>query len=271
VELLVAVSIIGFMGITILALFVSTSRHRAEGSILVETHQGVRSALDVLERDIRLAGVCLPMQGTFLPLSGVDAVGLDGARDQLTVRSGFVEGSEVCVRTVTTATVPQNSLEISVESITGFKNDMMMYIIHPDGTGEFLTITGIVTATRLLQHDNDALSKSYPAGSGVYAIQERAFAIDTVTYGTPVLTLAVDRRAPHALVHGVQTMDIEYRLKRNCTPTCDVIALPADDSEWRLVNELIVTMSVKSRRPLLNGNFYTQTSSVIAKPRNLLP
>jgi hypothetical protein len=66
-------------------------------------------------------------------------------------------------------------------------------------------------------------------------------------------------------------MDIEYRLKRNCTPTCDVIALPADDSEWRLVNELIVTMSVKSRRPLLNGNFYTQTSSVIAKPRNLLP
>lgn len=265
VELLVAMVIISFMSLTMLAFFLATSRFRRDGEILVESDQGLRAAVDVLARDIRLAGVCLPTQGNFIPLTATN----NGSLDTLTVRSGFVEGNEVCVRTTIREDMPQNSRELKVEGTDGFEEKMMLYLVHPDGAGEYITITQVQSAARMLQHDI-GLTRDYPAGSGVYSLQEKVYAIDPITFGGPVLTVAVDRKAPQALAHGIEALEIQYRLKRNCPP-CDTVVLPTDDAEWRLVTELLVTTTVASRRALASGDAYRQTSTVIVKPRNLLP
>src|SRR4029077_21024176 len=86
------------------------------------------------------------------------------------------------------------------------------------------------------------LAQPYPVGSGVYAVDERIYAID-VNQDPPLLMLTVNRGAPQAFAAGVRDLQVDYVLNRNC-PTCDQVDLPANTAEWWLVNAVEVTATV---------------------------
>lgn len=263
-ELLVALAIASAIFAAMGQFFASTLRYRRTGIARVETRQGIRAALDSLARDVRGAGTCLPAGGGFVALGGVDA----GTRDTLRIRSGLLANG-ACVRTVIRSPMPSVSRELNVESTTGFEVGMRVYLLHPNGSGEFFTITAVQTVAQKLQKA-DASIQDYPVGSGVFALRERTYAIDPGGLSFPILTVTTDDGAAIPLAVGIEALDVRYRLRRNC-PACDVVALPASDAEWRLVNSLLLTVTARFPVPRIPAENVTLTETIQTKPRNLLP
>jgi hypothetical protein len=84
-----------------------------------------------------------------------------------------------------------------------------------------------------------------------------------------VLTIAANGTAAVPFAYGVQSVNVRYQLASNC-PSCLEVDLPSA-AQWPLVNQLFVTATMKSRNPLSNGQYYTVSGTIGAKPRNLLP
>lgn len=248
------------------AFFVASRNTIQDQMIQIETTQGLRTAIDSMVRDLRLGGACLPVTGNFIVLDGVNAT-----TDQIVTRTGLVRPNQTCVRTVLTADIVAAASQLPVQSASGFQVGMRVYINNGSNTvGEVVTLTGVDTAGNKLTKTT-TLSQSYLAGSGVYAVDERSYAIDTSNAALPVLTLAINGATAMAFSDGIENLQVQYQLARNCTPTCDVVDLPADDSEFALVNQIYLTLSARSRTVQRNGQYFRISRTVAAKPRNLLP
>jgi len=113
-----------------------------------------------------------------------------------------------------------------------------------------------------------ALVQSYPSGSGVYALEERTYAVDTKTYEQPVLTRSVNRQTAQPLARGIESLRIRYRLDQNC-PTCTVVDLPSDDPTWAQLNEVLISATAVSRQNLSTGERLRESATVAVQPLNL--
>jgi hypothetical protein len=223
----------------------------------------MRSRLDAMTRDRRLAGACLPLNGQFVAIEGVNAPG----GDSITIRTGLVRTNMSCILSTTTADVSGGATTLPVVSGNGFTADMLAYVRHPNGSGEIHPV-GSASGTSVTV--TGGVSQADPTGSGVYAIDERSYALDASDPDLPVLSLTVNRGLPQAFAAGVSDLQIEYVLERNCPP-CDRVPLPASTVEWRLVNSVALTGTVEtvgSERP---DDQATYVATSVAKPRNLLP
>ena len=277
IELLVAASIGTLIMATVVNTLLSTTRYRREIETRLDTQQGLNAAVDALTRDIRLAGACMPTVGDFVALEGSrrDVDGTPPTRhDTITARIGLVDAAGGCIRTTVRAAAKEGTTVLDVENAAGFARDMRIYVAAPNGVGEFVTIEaanafGTEPSTDSLQL-RTALGRDYDAVSGVFAVQERAYQIvvNQLT-GERTLQVAVDGGGPRPLALGIDELDLGYTLRQNC-PDCTVVRLPANDAEWRLVNDVRVGLTARLRSPL-TGQFYAVDEDIRVKPRNLLP
>lgn len=263
VELLVALTITFVVLAGTVAMLAAARMAISDQILRVETVQGVRATLDLLARDLRLAGACLPATGEFVSLDGADA----GSTDRLMLRTGSVS-SGACVRTTIREDMPRTSREIKVESASGFEEGGLAYIRHPDGTGEIVEITQVQIPARMLQHAGQ-LSQDYPVGSGVFAVEQQEYAIDASNPDLPVFTVARGGGDPVPFAVGVESLDIKYVLGPECPP-CGVVSFPAAD-EWSFVNEIRLGVTGRSRIRMSDDRYYRYAAEITAKPRNLLP
>lgn len=267
-ELLVAVAVTVTAVAVTTTLLSATRRTATSQELAVEATNNARAAIDVLVRDIRLAGACLPITGDFIALDGGDG----GDEDEIWIRSGLVRPDLSCVRTATTADVSRSATALPVEVTDGFVAGIRAYIRAPAGFGEYFTVTSVDQANKRLGKSG-AFDNSYPAGSGVYAIDERRYYLNhwAAPWGdTPELMMQVLPADPQPFAVGIERMDFQYQLRRNCPP-CDVVALPSSEDEWRLVEQVILTVRARSDKERPEGGFHTRTMTVNIKPRNLLP
>jgi prepilin-type N-terminal cleavage/methylation domain-containing protein len=261
IELLVGMLLSSIVLAGLVWEFGFSTRTRGEMDVLAEAQQGVRAAISALTQELRQAGACLPRTGDLVALDGRDG----GDRDELTLRIGRVrEDDLVCIRTVLTEEARRGASALLVQDTAGFASGNLLYLRGASGTGKTFGVVGVGTWTISL---DAPLEDDYPSGSGVFAIEERAYAIDGGT-DAPILTVAVDGEEPHALVHGVEAFNVRY-VTTPCPP-CDEINEPADDDQWLLVREVAIEVTVRSRERGRNGDFARLTSRTNVKPRNLL-
>ncbi|MGD9764292.1 MAG: hypothetical protein AB7V27_11300 [Candidatus Binatia bacterium] len=235
----------------------------------LETTQAARAAVDMIVRDLRLGGACLPVTGEFISLSGSNS----GSEDQIVTRTGLTRPDLSCIRSTVSigATVLAGGTRVAVQASEGFAPGMRAYIRHPDGDGEFLDITAVPSATELTK--GTTLSRDYPETSGVYAIDERRFFLNWWSSPRgmlPELMLQVGSSTPSSFAVGIEKLDLRYQLRRNCPP-CDVVNIPIDNEEWSIVEQVLVSVTARSELPDTNGKYYRRTVAVGVKPRNLLP
>jgi hypothetical protein len=222
--------------------------------------------MDSMVRDLRLGGACLPTTGEFITLRGVD-----GTTDQIITRTGVVRSNETCIRTVLRQDAAASDAQLLVEAAAGFVPNMRVYLRLSNNTaGAIVTLTGVDTGSNVLQLGTPLL-QAFPKDSGVYALDERAYAVDTADPSFPVLTIAVNGAPPMPFAVGIENLQIQYQLERNCSTACDVVALPANDAEFGLVRQIYLTLTARSRTVGADGQYYRVTRTVSAKPRNLLP
>lgn len=265
VELLVGITIVSTVMAAAGGLFVASRNFMQDQILQVETQQGLRSTLESMARDLRLGGACLPITGDFVVLDGTDSA----ATDTITTRTGLVRPNLSCVSTALTADMAKTATQLFVGTSSGFTVGMRALIRHPNGTGESFTVTSIPSATKLQR--TGSWTQSYPATSGVFAVDERTYAVDTSNSSLPVLTVAANGTAAVPFAYGVENLTIKYLLNRNC-PACDIVDAPvAASDDWRLVNQILITTTVRSRTTKKNGQYIRLTGRISAKPRNLLP
>jgi hypothetical protein len=264
VELLVGMMLGAVVVGGVSALFAHSREVIHQQLLRIETQQALRATLETLARDLRLSGACLPVTGDFMALSGTNA----GDRDRIVTRTGLVQPNRSCIRTALTATLSASGSQMAVVSPAGFTAGMRAYIRHPNGEGESFNITTVNTAEKRLGK-SDPLSRDYPEDSGVYAIDEREYAVDDSDPALPALTVAVGGEDPVPFAFGIESLGIRYQLHRNC-PNCEVVDEPSAE-EWALVKQLFITVTARSRVAGSDGEYMRITRQIAAKPRNLLP
>jgi hypothetical protein len=260
------------MGLAVVAtsgMFVASKQHMKLQTREIETTQAARVAADMIIRDLRLGGACLPVTGDFISLDGVN----NGNTDEITTRTGLTRPDLSCIRTSvpTGSTVTAEGGAVPVASSEGFSAGMHAYIRHPDGEGEYFDVTSVISPTQLGK--SKTLSRSYPETSGVYAIDERRFFIQNFTNPrgvVPELMLQVGSDSPQSFAVGIEKLNIQYQLRQNCPP-CDVVDLPASNAEWSVVEQVLLNITARSEVPDEKGNYFRRTVAVGVKPRNLLP
>jgi Tfp pilus assembly protein PilW len=264
VELLVATLLMTGVGAVLIDSFRIQMRHRADAEVTAETYQGLVAALDSLTRDVRLAGACLPTQPLFLPLSGTH----DGMTDSITVRTGAAGATSGCAVAALMGPLGAGETELAVDDVSGFQVDGLAYVAGAV-RGEIFRVTAVSapSGAGVIRTDT-ALAQSYPVGGGVYALEERTYAVDTSSYEQPVLTRSVNRQAAQPLARGIESLRIRYRLNENC-PTCTVVDLPSDDPTWVQVNEILVSATAVSRQTLSTGERLRESATVTVEPLNL--
>lgn len=264
---------VALMGIAIAAtsgMFLASQRHMRMQQLQLETSQTARAAIDMIVRDLRLGGACLPVTGDFISLEGTDT----DETDDIITRTGLTRPDLSCIRTVVPKdfTVDADATLMPVESAEGFAVGMRAYIRSPFGTGEYFEITSVDTGAKRLGKST-TLSADYPEDSGIYAIDERRFYIDTweSPHGpVPQLMLQIGSEPPQSFAVGIEKLDLQYQLQRNCPP-CDVVDLPGSNAEWAIVDAMVVNVTARSQQAQQSGAYYRRTVSVNVKPRNLLP
>ena len=265
-ELLMAVGLAGIVLTSVVQFFALQTRKMKGHTYRVEAQQAARTSLDAIARDVRLAGACLPITGAYVPLAGTNGTG----PDSITVRTGIVRTNLSCIVAGLTAQMAQGTSTATVDSANGFTTGMLAYLRHPSGSGQYMFVTG--TGATTISLDGIA-SIAYPIGSGIYAIDERTYAVDATSVpAVPQLTLSINRGAPEAFAAGVQDVQIRYVLNRNCPP-CDVVDAPpaVDTATWRLVNSVNLAATVRTIGTVRAEDDVTMVQTSSAKPRNLLP
>jgi prepilin-type N-terminal cleavage/methylation domain-containing protein len=263
VELLVTIGVSGITLASVVTFWANHSRQMRQHAFRLESQQALRGSLDAVTRDLRLAGACLPLTGQFILLAGANLAG----GDSITVRTGMVRNDMSCISAATTAAAAVGATSVQVDNANGFTPDMLVYLRAPNGAGEISPITAVGANSITFQ---DAAQQPYAAGSGVYAIDERRYALDASDPDVPILTLTVNREAAQAFAAGVSDLQVRYVLNQNCPP-CDTVDLPNSAAQWQLVNSVVVTATVQTVGGVRPEDEATIVASSTAKPRNLLP
>ena len=263
---------VALMSIAIAAtsgMFVASKHHLQMQERQLEATEAARSAIDMMVRDLRLGGACMPVTGEFISLEGPNS----GTADEIITRTGLTRPDLSCITTVVPngQTVISNGSTVRVQSTDGFKVGMRVYIRDPVGEGEYFDVTSVTPPDRLGK--TKVLSQNYPATSGIFSVDERRFFIDTWSgpHGPQSqLMLQVGSKPPQSFAVGIEKLDVKYQLQRNCPP-CDVITLPSSNNEWAVVDAVVLSVTARSELPDEDGQYYRRTVSVNVKPRNLLP
>ncbi len=264
-ELLVGVGMVG-IGLGATVAFASTSlKLLRQNHLRVEVKQALRASSDSIVRDMRLAAACLPQNGAFVALAGVDTA----LADSVTIRTGFSDDNLSCIATTVATAHAGGAVVIDVDNAQGFGQARLGYLRHLDGDGEFFIIADVDPGANTITRA-DGASRDFPIGSGVFAVDERTYALDATDPSAPQLTLEVDREGATPFAVGVSELNVRYVLARNCPP-CDVVDLPADAMEWWLVNQVQLTVTAQTVNPIRPEDVYSETRTVTGKPRNLLP
>jgi len=250
-------------------MFVASRGHMLMKGREMETTQAARAALDMLVRDLRLGGACLPVTGEFISLEGVN----NGVQDEITTRSGLTRADLSCIRTATTGLTSAAGALIQVASSEGFETGTLAYIRHPNGSGEFFEVASVPSSTEIAR--STALSVDYPATSGVYAIDQRRFYINWFTdyqgQVVPELMMQIGSDAPTSFAVGIEELDVSYQLRANCNPDCDIVELPIDNAQWQTVEQVVLNLTARSELPDHAGVYFRRKVQVSVKPRNILP
>lgn len=268
IELLLGVAMVGLAIAATSGMFLAGKGHMVMKAREIETTQAARAALDMLVRDLRLGGACLPVTGEFIALEGID----NGEHDEITTRTGMTRPDLSCIRSASTQMTTESDVLLHVESSDGFYPGMSAYIRHPDGSGEYFAVAAVPAPTLLIM--SGPPQRSYPPTSGVYAIDQRRFFISWVERKAgmvPQLMVQVGVTEPSPFATGIEELQVRYQLRANCNPDCDVVDLPSNNSEWQTVEQVLLNLTARSELPGPDGDYFRRTVQVGVKPRNLLP
>lgn len=206
IETLVALLLAGIVTAAMFKAYINQHHNWMIQDSVIEMQQNARSAIDELTRQIRMAGYAVP--------NGLDPIVASNADpDTILV---YYKSMLDCDATIEHAMpLPSAELRCDGHDVSCFYDGQEVYIYDPYADeGEFFTISHVQTGSSHIQHNDDPLSRAYPAGSIVISLDRVKFYIDNTTDTLhPRLMIKVGNKLPVVYAEDITDMQFQYTMK----------------------------------------------------------
>lgn len=225
VELMVAIVLIGVVMVAVFGFLFRTSDESRRVSGIVEARQNARLAVQLLERDVRMAGsgwgrarVISSSNGTPVALYGVNAGFVGGANsDSIEIVGAWSDVTEL------RAKMPNASAIIKGSNVKGFKvNDLC--VITNGASAHLFQVTHVAQPPGDIQHNPDSPlnvpggfsnwpSGGYGSGASVLKIDRVVYRLDKVNFRRPCLVRQEFGKPPQVTAWDVKQFTVQYRMQ----------------------------------------------------------
>jgi hypothetical protein len=219
-EVLIAMFLTGVVLTSIFKVYVTQHKNWTIQNGITDMQQNARAAIDELTRQIRMAGHGLP-----LGLDGIEAS--DTNPDTIIITYADGDCDAPIEHTMPT---PSAELRCDGHDVSCFNDGQWVYIFHPDsGGGEFFEISLVQTGSSHIQHNTMALSRCYPKGAIIIALQKVKYFIDNSDTLHPNLMIELPGRTPQVYAENIEDLQFTYTMKNGMI--VDEPAIAADIRE----------------------------------------
>jgi prepilin-type N-terminal cleavage/methylation domain-containing protein len=188
IEIMIALAIAGILLVSIYNLYISQSRTYTVQEQVSEMQQNARVAMNIISRDIRMAGFGQPSWTTINGTSGITYKGINvtdggtGNPDTLTV-VGCIDpppGKLGSAAAVGSTTITLQSSDEADKFNTTTKSDIFI------GELENAKVTGVSGAvltidTNPVQTGNQGTTNAFPVGTNVYLVKRVTYTIESTS------------------------------------------------------------------------------------------
>ncbi len=253
-------------------LFGTLNRTKGEADrvgTLVEKRQSARAAVQLLERDLRMAGsglggvpVSASYNGTALTFAAVTPgpVGGPNSCDSVLIMGAWAAS------TVTTASMPSASSILKVADVTGFAGGDL--VIITDGTSANLfEVTNVNASSSNLQHNPASPynlpggrqwpSGGYGTGSQVFKVDLLSYRVDSTSYKRPALVRRAFRQPQSVVAYDIDKFQVWYHMQNGTDTRSPSIGVAAASTIDKV--RPVVTLRLKDRtRPTYSDSVWAE-------------
>jgi len=203
-ELIVGVLLAGLVLSAMTQFYVTQHYHVNQQMDVADVQQNLRSAMQEMTEQLRMAGYGMPDQMDPIVASNTNPDTVQFFYRKSPTSEGLL---------VTDMASPLDALDLTGYDLSEFQDNTWSYIFDPGTTsGEFCYMSSVDQGTSEIDHSIMPLSKSYPAGSRVIAVEIYKYYLDVSDSTNP--TLVRSRQGEGAVVfsEGIDSLDISYQL-----------------------------------------------------------
>ncbi len=254
-EVLVALFLAGIVTTAIFQIYITQHKNWMIQEDVTDVQQNARAAIDELNRNIRMAGHGLPF--------GLNAIEAYDTNPDTIVINYYDNSCDAPIEEAMPN--PSAELKCNGHDISCFYNGQWVYIFDPaTGDGEFFEITLVQAAAYHIQHNTMVLSKAYPKGSEILAVNRIKYFIDYSDSLHPNLMMEALGRKPQVYSENINDLQFRYTMKNGTTTDNPAIA-----SNIREVEILISARSAKPDIDFPDNPYRHRTYSSKVNLRNL--
>jgi Tfp pilus assembly protein PilE len=231
VEVLIALFITGVLSAAMFRIYINQHHAWMIQDSVIEMQQNARAAIGELTHYIRLTGFQLPNK--LPPLQAYNT-------NPDTIIINYNGGT--CNAPIEHA-MPQPSAELRCDGhyVGCFFEGQEAYIFDPFAeTGEFFTITHVQISSSHIQHNTTTLSKCYPKGSVILALDRVKFYIDRSDTLHPKLMVKFGSYAPQVYAEDITDLQFTYTLKNGAVTSTPTVAYD--------VREVGITVTARTQK-----------------------
>lgn len=224
VETIIAITLaLSFMGGVILVVIRANNQARRIFT-LVDARHGARDVVQLIERDVRMSGsgwgrnpVNVSDNGTASQMYAITP----GPSVAATANDSIRIVGAWSAATLTTASMPTASSNLTVASIAGFAtNDLM--VITDGNRAHMFRVTAVDTASKRLTHAASSPYNvvpsswnwpvgGYPSSTPVYRVEMLSYSVDSTNYQRPSLIRRSFGSQPQVVAYDVVRFKVWYR------------------------------------------------------------
>lgn len=224
IELMVTLLTMGVLMLGLYTAFFRTNDEAARMSKLVEFRQSARASVQLIERDVRMAGSGWGRQPVQVSTAtdsqwfAMTAGTGPGINDSLTLFGAWSSQDTL------TAAMPNTSSAMNVSTPTLFATGNLVVVSDKSGiTWHMFQITGISGST--LQHattsnynnttnlNRNWPTAGYPRGSFVYKVSRLSYRVDSTTFNRPCLVRQEFGGPPQVVAYDLNRFQVWFRMQ----------------------------------------------------------
>ena len=232
VELLLALLMTGIVSAAMFRVYINQHQAWNTQDNVIEMQQNARAAIDELTRQLRMSGFSLPNG-----LTAFDCFNTDPD----TIRI-YYKTTDCDVPLEYAMANTSSELRFDGHDVSCFAAGQIAYLYDPNlESGEFFEISNVLTGSSRVQHSSAALSRAYPVGSQLMAIEVIKYFINKSDALHPRLMVQVSNGTPQVYAEDIDDLQFSYTMKNGIVQ--DAPTMKAD------VRQISISLTARTPNP----------------------
>lgn len=203
-ELIVGLLLASIVASAVAQFYVSQHYHVNQQRDVSDVQQNLRSAMQEITEQLRMAGYGMPSD-----MDPIVAYNTNPDTVMFYYRKSPTSRAELSVNMPSAL----DELQCDGFDLTEFKANTWAYIFDPNAkSGEFFYMSGVDNSTQRIAHTINPLSKAYPSGSEVLAVEIYKYYLDRTDPARPNLVRSRQGEGAVVFSEGIDSLQFSYQL-----------------------------------------------------------